>query len=85
MVSAIHLEILNGVACASHASTVAPTMVERDSLSNPEYDPQSLCDNLLLIFIVLVFSRQVVLDNSVKSRKGGWLDGSSPDFHTPEL
>ena len=29
--------------------------------------------------------RQVSLDNVVKSRKGGWLGGSSPDFHTLKL
>ena len=27
----------------------------------------------------------ILLDNSVKSRKGVWLDGSSPDFHTLKL
>ena len=29
--------------------------------------------------------RQVLLENSLKSWKAGWLGGSSPDFHTPKL
>ena len=32
-----------------------------------------------------ILGRQVFSDNFVKSRKGGWLGGSSPDFHTPKL
>ena len=30
-------------------------------------------------------SRQVFLDKFHKTRKGGWLGGSSPDFHTAKL
>ena len=32
-----------------------------------------------------MLSRQVLLDNLVISQKGGWLCGSSLDFHTPKL
>ena len=28
---------------------------------------------------------KLCLDNFVKSRKGGWLGGSRPGFHTPKL
>ena len=31
------------------------------------------------------FGRQVVLNMFVKSQEGGWLGGSSPDFHTPKV
>ena len=35
--------------------------------------------------LVYTLGRQVLLDNLVKSHKGGWLGYSSLDFHAPKL
>lgn len=43
------------------------------------------CHFVWWVFFQMLFSRHLVLDEFRKSRKGRWVGGPRPDFHTPKL